>query len=647
MATDSDALIGGRYAVDTTRPVPGAGGGLPAFAALDCQGGRTDLIAVQAARHLPPRARALQALSEPIEGVLAPLAHGAAPGPKNEAGYFIICPAPPGPPTGAREHPWPESELLEQVLRPAARALVRLQQRGVTHRAIRPGNVFQPAPGRPVVLGAAWAAPPAAHQPAIAEPPYVAMCLPAGRGDGTIADDVYALGVLLLALALGQAPLADTDEMAVLTRKLEVGSYAALVGSERLPPAVADLLRGMLAEDPEHRPSPALLTEPAAARTRRVAARPPHRAQRPLQLGGQAVWNVRGLAHAVAIAPEAGLKAWRSGTIDVWLRRSLGDGGTAARLDEILHSGSRDDPNGEEVLAMRVVAGLDPLAPLCWRGVALWPDGLGAALAAADTPELTDRSSSLIQSEAISAWATARAARADPGMLRIEARQHRAWLTLRGPTGGLERLTYTLNPLLACASPLLAGTWVAHLADLAPALEQAAQKIDRNRLRPIDLHIRAFIAGRAERGMEGIVSALQTNGGPLSELMIFAQLATRYRIGPLPRLASWLAERPEELLATVRGKGRRERLAQHLKEVAGSGELAACLAVVQDPVERNADALEAQAAAAELAAINSELARLESAGEARSELAQRWGQELAAGVGLAAVAGALLAAVLG
>jgi hypothetical protein len=41
----------------------------------------------------------------------------------------------------------------------------------------------------------------------------------------------------------------------------------------------------MLAEDPDHRPPPALLRDPSGARGRRVAARPASRAQRSFKIG--------------------------------------------------------------------------------------------------------------------------------------------------------------------------------------------------------------------------------------------------------------------------------------------------------------------------------------------------------------------------
>ena len=102
---------------------------------------------------------------------------------------------------------------------------------------------------------------------------------------------------------------------AIIRRKLEMGTYAALAGDDRLPPIIGDLVRGMLAEDPEHRPTPTLLLDPASARGRRVAARPPRRAQQPDHHGGR-----RDLERPVAglragDEPEAGVQrgAERSG----------------------------------------------------------------------------------------------------------------------------------------------------------------------------------------------------------------------------------------------------------------------------------------------------------------------------------------------
>jgi serine/threonine protein kinase len=202
--------------------------------------------------------------------------------------------------------------------------LEQLQARGMTHRGIRLDNVFQSAPGQSVVLGTAWEAPPAIAQPVLFEPPYSAMCLPAGRGDGSIADDVYSLGVLLLCLALGHAPLRQCDDATILRRKLELGTYAALAGDDRLPPIIGDLARGMLAEDPEHRPTPTLLLDPANARGRRVAARPPRRAQRPITVAGSDVWDARSLAYALAVESEQGMNGLRSNAVEHWLRRGLG-----------------------------------------------------------------------------------------------------------------------------------------------------------------------------------------------------------------------------------------------------------------------------------------------------------------------------------
>lgn len=650
-------LIGGRYAVDPSRPLTGAGGGLPAFGVTDPQGAMSGLMAVQVARDLPPRPQALQALIGVTEGILGPLAHGpgaasmaanAAPSGMAEA-YYVICPAPPGPAVGAEPRVWTEAELLECLLRPAAQVLTRLAARGVTHRAIRPDNVFQPGSGQPVTLGQGWAAPPAALQPVLFEPPYAAMCLPCGRGEGAIADDVYALGMLLVVLALGNPPLAGLDATEIVRRKLEHGSFAAVVGEARLPSAIADLARGMLAEDPEHRPTPSLLLDPASARARRLAARPPKRAQAPARIGPWTAWDARALAHAIAMHPEPGVAALRGGAVDTWLRRGVGDALLAARLEEVVRARPAAEPDvrADALLVMRAVAVLDPLAPLCWRGIAVWPDGLGPALAGGDAAQagvLVD----IVASEAAVYWAQARLGRGDAGLVRAEARQRRALLGARGLAGGARRLAYALNPLLACDSKLLAGRVVARLADLAPALEARAGQGGSGEP-PVDADIAAFVAARSERPGEAemaMAAVGQDPAAPLARIDLFAGLQDRSRT-PAPALARWLVAEPARLLTGWHARARRSQLTERLTALAEAGQLTPILALLRDPAGRAADLREAREAAAALARIEDELARIEAGAAMRAAAARNLGQEAAAGIALGALALAVALALLG
>jgi hypothetical protein len=495
-------LIGGAFEVDFARPLPGLGGGLAAFAAIDRKGAHDQLMALRVERHAPPRPQALAVLSvATVPGVATPLGHGTASVPDGEV-YVVICRAPSGKPVGTATtigRRWGEGELLSCVLRPVTLALAQLQTLRVTHRAIRPNNLFQVAERQPVTLGAAWAAPPASLQPAVFESPYSGWCLPAGRGEGSIADDIYALGVVLLALAAGAIPLADVDEAEMLRRKETKGSYAALAAGLSIPSSIAELASGMLADDPHHRPSAKQLTEPELVRNRRVSTAPARRAPRPLDVAGHTVWDARSLASALFAAPDHAARLMQAGVVDRWLVRVLADGALSARLDETLRvpwaEGGISESASEAVLLARVIGALDPLAPLCWRGLAIWPDGLGPALAAA-SPDQEAKLQELVESEGAIAWASAGPERVDPLLLRTEARFQRTVVQKRSWFGGMAVLRYALNPLLACRSPVLGNRLVIRIDDLLPVLEVVAGSLDRRPALPVDAEIAAFIAAR-------------------------------------------------------------------------------------------------------------------------------------------------------
>jgi hypothetical protein len=648
------ALIGGRYRVDFAVPLPGAGGGVVAFAARDAQYPAASLMALQLRAFAPSRAHAIEILAKAaIPGLLLPLAEGVSLTPEGGEGGFVICPAPTGPSLAGNARAWGERELLECVLRPAALALDGLAGLGLTHRAIRPDNLFQGSAGEPVTLGAAWASPPASLQTAVFEPPYVAMCPPYARGDGGIADDIYALGVSMLTLALGRVPMSGLDEQAVIRRKLDVGSYAALVGDVRLPSMIADLLRGMLAEDPAHRPPPQLYLDPSAARARRLAVRPARRAQRPLEIGERRIWDARSLAYTLVAQPDEAVRLVRSHTLDHWLRRSLGDTALASRVEDVVRQrsdSSAEDTRAETTMAMNLVAVLDPLAPVSWRGLAFWPDGLGTALAQAmfENQEVAKKFEEFVAAEGLGSWAMMRPDHCDVTALRQMAQHYRMWQRIRGLGGGLARIAYALAPSLPCASPLLAGRWVARLGDLLPALDALGRVPERRRAEPIDAHIAAFIAARQEGRLGGdlgifAAGALQggsagQNEGQLTGLRALARLQAATTTAPFPGLAAWLAERLAPLLERWSNRARRAEAEAELNRLAEAGQLSPILALFEDHHALASDAAEFKRAVAMVARIDAERAALRAGAATRKQRAAEIGHEIALGSGMMALA---------
>ena len=648
-------LIGGLYTIHFDQPLANVAPPLAAFAAS--RSGQGGFMAVAVSRGWTARSRALGALAGlTTPYVLAPLAHGPAQTPSGEIGYFVICPAPPGPSLAETMRVWPEAELTEFVLKPMAGALGELQTRDITHRAIRANNVFQVAPRTAVTLGCAWATPPACHQPAWMEPPYSAVCLPAGRGDGRIADDVYALGALMVMLALGANPVEGIPDDEVLRNKLDHGSYAALVGNHRLPATLADLVRGMLADDPEHRPSPTLLANPAAARARRIAARPARRAQRPIDVGGQHAWTARMLAHALHRAPDIGGPMLRNGTIDRWLRRGVGDVTMAAAVDEAARARDAEvvaaNGQADAMLITRAIAILDPSAPLVWRRQAIFPDGLGPALdhALHHMPDQADVLAEIATAQVPTAWLACRGTGRDSAVERLEQLETRHWFAGGRSATGPWRLSYHLNPLVPCESPATARAWVTRLSELLPALEANAVRGPRGDKPLVDRQIAVFIEARRDERLDtDLVRLAGAITGPdfLSQLRLLARLQDKLSTSDLPHLSKWAADAVQPLLQTFSSKSRRERLAQRLVTLAQAGQLTPIVTVLDDAPEQTSDKGGLAMAQARLGEIDATLAEWSTSADARARQARRVGHEVADGLGLLACIVALGFVVFG
>jgi hypothetical protein len=279
--------------------------------------------------------------------------------------------------------------------------------------------------------------------------------------------------------------------------------------------------------------------------------------------------------------------------------------------------------------------------------VAVQPDGIGTALVET-APDIIASLEEVVQAEAVVPYIEARERRPELAVQRDEARDFRRAINAPGPAGGLRRLIYIANPMLACASPLLAKQTVVRIGDLLPALDEAAATADRSKP-PVDTHIAAFIGARADVAVTGELMALKSFAGPaerLAILRLFGRLEQRLQPGPLPGLAGWLLQSGFATLEDWRSHRRRTALEETLKQAATDGHIAAMLKLVDDPAARSADEAGADFAAQRLRVLQAALDDLKGSGERRARAAQALGQELATGAGLLGLLGAAISLAL-
>jgi hypothetical protein len=183
---------------------------------------------------------------------------------------------------------------------------------------------------------------------------------------------------------------------------------------------------------------------------------------------------------------------------------------------------------------------------------------------------------------------------------------------------------------------------------LLPALDAVAASADRARP-PIDSHIAAFIAARADSSLAGDLVSIASLAGPMERLVVlrlFGRLEKRLQPGPLPGLAGWLLSSGFATLEDWRSHKRREELEETLKRAAEAGQIGAMLQLVDDMGARREDEAGAQAAAARVRVLEAALADIEASAERRAKAARELGYEFATGAGLFGMLGAVMSLAL-
>lgn len=600
-----ELLIADRYLVNTTQKQSMIGG-CPTWVAQDITATGSTWLALAPSMPSPRFSELMFFRHESVIGLHAHEYHNGA--------LWVLCAHPPGPSLAEGLGLWSESQIIDGVIRPMADALEKLDTAGLTCRGIRPENLFVGQGLHKVVLGPLGVAAGATLQPVLFEPLCSAACHPTARGVGTIACDVFSLGVLVLSLCIGELPLKGLSDAEILRRRFELGSATAYMQGHNVPAGLVSLLEAMLSDTPENRPGPSDLITIAPSKLFSLRAEIP--ARTPLMIGGVEVRTPRALAWYGGKYQNEFLSLLQRKIISQWLHRELELSVMSSLIEQagvaFLPSGANKAVDPTTMVVTRAIAILDPAAPMFWAGRWFWPEAIPQMLAHAEAGAFPPDEQRNIRGIA-SFLMTSPEVFDAPTLPALQATQIGALAVAARRTGAkgmeqLRRLPYDMNVYQPCLSSRCLKERISLSAGLLQWLnghlseeEVSAEDIGRSGF--MDDQMRTFLESHCAR--QGIVPLAQSQkaGLPswLADLTLLAAAQRRFDKEALSSIARRALPLLETELKQWRSRTARAKRRAKLSQLAEAGNLTRFLDNVNDPAGLQKDRKMARQAEVEIA----------------------------------------------
>ncbi len=277
---------------------------------------------------------------------------------------------------------WRHPDIVEYFISPMVRMFKEMSDNNFFHGSICPSNIYYSASGNSdaIILGDGLSAQPGSTQDALFFPPSRALATPMGRGVASLSGDIYAFGVSLVVFLRKADPFAGLSDEDVVRRKIEIGSYATLVGNERFPASFLELLRGVLHDDEAQRWGlEELFSWLDGTRLIPASLTKKKKANRPLIFSGQKYLYAEFLAIDLHTNPIEVAQIVEDGSLSRWISTSIDDGAITERYEKAMErvanfSGDR------EYLVTQIAMALNPVLPIRYKGRCFTYDGLGAMM---------------------------------------------------------------------------------------------------------------------------------------------------------------------------------------------------------------------------------------------------------------------------
>ena len=197
---------------------------------------------------------------------------------------------------------------------------------------------------------------------------------------------------------------------------------------------------------------------------------------------------------------------------------------------------------------------------------------------------------------------------------------------------GIERCFYELNPSLPCQSQLIVHDYIVGIRELLPALDEAANRVD-TKTKPVDRHIAAFIAARFDHDIGPHINAQnspQKDQSLIGMLSLLAVMQWRMKQGPFYGLSSWVGGLLGPAINSYYSRPTRRELESEIPSLVRKGSLPELFDLIDNAENRKIDSEGYATAREEFGAAEEEITEIEQTDTARSEEAERVGEQTAA-----------------
>lgn len=638
----SQVVLKGRYRISYRHPLPSLD--MPsakAYHAEDQQVPDHKIYALVCRTDLPIRYSALAALRGlKSEGLLPLVDSGVVEAPMFDAKTMVLIYERPlggrvidSRPPNSRILPVEEAEFIQRWARPLLLGISDLSVKGLTHRAIRPDNLYyMDVEKTRVVLGDCLSSPPAYDQPDVFETIESGMCMPEGRGAGSTSDDMYSFGATLVYLSLGHHPLSGMSAEERMDLKIKKGSYAALIGEERISLSLIELLRGLLLDNAEQRwniSSVEMWMD--GRRMTPIQSRTVKNSQRPFLFNDVEYFSYRELALAFARHWDMASDAVRSEKLLIWVKRGFEDQTAADEIVKTINSATANfsiRERQDDYLVARACMVLDRRAPLRMRSWCFMPEALGTVIATAmmqnrDVKPLIG----IITTGYLESWYELQHDKVSRQSVRS------LQMILQNPDlgMGMERCLYELNEGLPCQSPMIVKEYIDDIRGLLPALDAVSKKADPQSW-PLDRHITAFIAAKFGTKVTEPLTAINrpkasvATGGMLN---LLAMLQWTFGQEKLYSLCRWVGGLAAPIIESYHNREKQRQMEKDLPKYVRRGNLADLYRFLDNREERVADENGFLEAKQEYAEVVAQIEYLDGNREDREEYGLLLGNQIA------------------